>query len=182
MRAWLLLPASLLLAATYAAPARAQIAERVIKVRELTRRVGSDRVVADTMGTPFDVPYAAARVFTTLGGVYAELKIPTEVHDSAALELGTDGFSRRGDLGGRSLSIFFDCGQGVTGPFADFNQIDLSVVSFVTPTGPASATVRTVVLGTAVKLTEGGSPSRICSSTGELERRIHRLLMRKLPH
>jgi hypothetical protein len=180
MRAWLLLPASLLLAVLSAGPAGAQISERVIKVRELTRRVGSDRVVADTMGTPFEVPYAAARVFTALSGVYTELKIPAELHDSAALELGTDGFSRRGDLGGRPLSIFFDCGQGVTGPFADFNQIDLSVVSFVTPTGDASATLRTVVLGTAVKLTEGGSPTRLCSSTGELERRIHRLLLRKI--
>jgi len=182
MRASLLLPASLLLAVTYAAPARAQVSDRTIKVRELTRRYGSDRVVADTMGTPVEVPSDAGRVFTTLAGVYAELKLPTEIRDSAALELGADGFSRRGDLGGRPLSIFFDCGQGVTGPFADFNQIDLSVVSFVTATGPASATVRTVVLGTAVKLTEGGSPTRFCSSTGELERRIHRLLMRKLQH
>src|ERR1041384_8299568 len=124
MRARLLLPASLLLAVLSAAPAGAQIAERVIKVRELTRRVGSDRVVADTMGTPFDVPYPAARVFTTLGGVYAELKIPTEVHDSAALELGTDGFSRRGDLGGRSLSIFFACGRGVRSAFAYSDQIE----------------------------------------------------------
>lgn len=156
----------------------AAAAQRPIVVRALVGRTG--RVIADTMGTPFGVPFPAGRVFAALDSVFADLKIPVEVRDSARLQVGNEGFVRRGDVAGRRMSAYLDCGQGFTGPRADAYRIDIGLISFIAAEGPDTASLRSVLLGTAVNVTEGSRPTQPCYSTGELERRMHQMVLKRL--
>ena len=47
------------------------------------------RVVSDTMGTPYPVPFPRAQAYRALRAVYDDLKIPAEVHDSVAGQVGS---------------------------------------------------------------------------------------------
>jgi hypothetical protein len=166
--------------ATVVVPAalEAQVnARSVVVVRTLRR---SDRIIADTMGSPFDVPGSPARTLNALKEVYAELKIETPLLDSVELEIGNEKFFKRGSLAGRRLSGFVDCGSGLTGEYADNHRVDFSLVTFVRPNAEDRSTIRTVLLGAAINVTEGAKPTQYCNSNGELERLIHQRVTQKL--
>jgi hypothetical protein len=169
----------LLAALPAAAPAVAQPSGPIV-VRALVGRNG--RVLADTMGTPYEVPFPPAAVLTAVLAVYDELQIPAEVVDSARLDVGTQSFLRRRSFAGRRMSAWVDCGSGFTGPRADSYRIDLALVSFIRPASGGTSSLRSVLLGTALNVTEGGRPEVACNSTGELERRIHEMVLARLRH
>ena len=164
--------ATVLVPATLEAQARS-----VLVVRTLRR---SDRIIADTMGSPFDVPGSPGRVFNALAQVYAELKIETPLLDSVELEIGNEKFFKRGSLAGRRLSGFVECGSGLTGEYADNHRVDLSLVTFVRPKTAERSTIRSALLGAAINVTEGAKPTQNCNSNGELERLIHQRVVQKL--
>lgn len=177
MRGWMVV--TLLALAGLAPPAAGQIAaDRRIMVRTLTLR--ADRWISDTLGTPYEVPVNATGAFLLLRDAYAELKIPLEVNDSVQRAIGTSKVIRRGDLGGRRLSLYFECGSVFTGAIADAYRIDVTLVTFVAPHGEDGSTIRTVLLGQAINVTEGANPTAACTSTGELEKRIHQMLLKRL--
>jgi hypothetical protein len=164
--------------ATVLVPAALEAQARSVVVVRTLRR--SDRVIADTMGSPFDVPGSPARVFSALKDVYAELKIETPLLDSVELEIGNEKFFKRGSLAGRRLSGFVECGSGLTGEYADNHRVDFSLVTFVRPKTQDRSTIRTVLLGAAINVTEGAKPTQNCNSNGELERLIHQRVVQKL--
>jgi hypothetical protein len=171
MRASLLPLASVL----FAVPALAQRTRAVVVVPGQVTRV-----ITDTMGTPYEVPAPAGRAFAALAAVYTDLKLTPELRDSAMLQVGNPSFYRRETVAGRQISTYLSCGDGMTGPYADYYRIYLSLLSTVTPLGSDSATVRTVLLGSAVNVTEGARQPMPCESTGRLEVRIHQEVLKKL--
>jgi len=138
------------------------------------------RVITDTMGTPYEVPASAPKVFAALAAVYADLKVSTAIRDSAQLQVGNPSFTRRETIGGRQLSSYLSCGEGMTGPYADYYKIYLGLVSTLTPKTPGSVTLRTVLLAGAVNVTEGKHDPQPCESSGRLEARIHQMVLKKL--
>jgi len=150
-----------------------------------------DRSLSDTMGTPFIVAVPnritvngvkldpTGRVFAALAAAYDDLKIPTTLRDSAGMMVGNDLFSLRGGVGGKSLSIYFECGADVNGVFADIYRISTSLVSFVTPMPADSVEVRTVLFATAVDIPKA-IPTKDCKSTGELEKKVFTSMLKKL--
>lgn len=155
--------------------AEAAGAQAPIVVRSL---VGRGRVMSDTMGMPYTVPYSAVAVFQALPAVYESLKIPAEVRDSALMAVGSQGFDRRVEIAGRRISGMLACGAGPDGDYADYYKISLSLVTFVSPADEHSSTIRSVLLGSATTGTARGN--RDCRSNGELERRIPELVKRLL--
>lgn len=143
-------------------------------------RNGPPRILTDTMGTAYEVPYAAGRVFTALGKVYAELKIKVELSDSALLQVGNPSFNTRGTIGGRRVSAYLNCGSGMSGEFADSYPIYVSLVTFIKSTDPANTTIRTVLMANAYNVTEGARPTQNCWSNGEFESRISKLTLKYL--
>lgn len=137
------------------------------------------RVLTDTTGTPYEVPYPPAQVFQALLAVYAELKIPTEMRDSAAGQLGSQIFYRRGSLGGRQLSTYLSCGDGMTGPNADSYRVYMDIWSTLAPSG-SGVVLRTAYVAGAVNVTEGSRQPMPCESTGRLEFRIHQMVVKRL--
>jgi len=138
------------------------------------------QVLSDTMGTPYDVPFPLARVYQVLLGIYAELKIPTEVKDSAAGQLGSQMFYRQNTLGGKQISTYLSCGDGITGPLADYYRVYMNIWSTLAPKNDHSVVLRTAYLAGAVNVSEGSRQPMPCESTGRLEYRIHQMLLKKL--
>jgi hypothetical protein len=144
------------------------------------------RTVTDTMGIPLAILLPAppswatvGRVFAAFAEAYAELKIPTEIRDSLHLQLGNPQFYRRFDLGGKSLSLYLDCGQDVDGIWAEIYRISISLVTFLTPKGGDSLEVRSVLLAQAVDIPKS-IRTKDCGSTGELERRLYQMALKSL--
>lgn len=162
------------LATLLAAPLAAQRTRTVVVVPgQLTT------IVTDTMGTLYDVPYSTGRTYSALLSAFADLKLPAEVKDSAAGRVETNVFYRRGDLGGRQISTYLNCGDGVSGPYADEDRVYMIAMVTIAPKGPTGSTIRTVFLAGAVAVAEGARPTMDCRSTGRLELRLHKLVMQK---
>lgn len=167
--------ALLLVALGLASPASAQRTRVVVVVPGQVTRV-----ITDTMGTPYPVPAAGGRAFAALAAVYAELRLTPELRDSATLQVGNPSFYRRETLAGRQMSTYLSCGEGMTGPYADYYRIYMTLLSTVTPLGSDSATLRTVFLASAMNVTEGARQPMPCESTGRLEIRIHQELLKRV--
>jgi hypothetical protein len=180
----------ILLGLLLTAPASAQVTSFQNRVRTLLRS-RPDVAISDSLGTLFIVvvPHLpgesgaklapSARVFSALAAVYADLKVPIPVRDSANLIVGNEKFSLRGDLGGKSLGIYLECGSDVNGVWAEIYPISTSLISLLTPMPADSVELRTVLFATAVNIPKP-IPTKDCRSTGELEKRLYRSLLKKL--
>ena len=168
--------AAVVLALTFAAlPAAAQRSRVVVVVPgQLTR------VVTDTMGTPYPVPFSRAQAYQALLAVFAELKLPTDGKDSAAAQVDTKLFYRQGSVAGKQISSYLSCGDGMTGPNADTYRVYMNITSTLAPAPDDKTTLKTIVLAGAVNVTEGSRQPMPCESTGRLEVRIHQLVLHHL--
>ena len=137
------------------------------------------QVVTDTMGTPYDVPFGTGRTYRAVLEAFKELKIAADVQDSAVGRVETKVFYRRGDLAGKQISTYLDCGDSITGPNADNYRVYMIVMSTVEPKGDGHSTLRTVILGGALNVSEGARQPMACESTGRWEIRMHKLVMTK---
>ena len=162
------------LAAMASAPLSAQKTRTVIVVPgQLTQ------VITDTTGTPYDVPFPAGKVYTAVLAAFNELKIPADLRDSVDGRVESNVFHRRGDIGGKQISTYLGCGDGITGPYADSYRVYMIVMTTIQPKGVDRSTVRTVLLGGAVNVAEGARQPMACESTGRWEIRVHQLVLAK---
>jgi len=133
----------------------------------------------DTMGTPREVPFTPTKVFAALEKVYADLKLKTEVN-APPFQIGNQAFYARGSFAKTRMSAWFDCGSGMTGPIADDFKVYLGLVTFVEVTLSNTSIVRSVLVGNAINVTEGRLPTQRCKTTGELELKIHEMMVKEL--
>ena len=132
------------------------------------------RVITDTTGTLYEVPFPPARTYAAVLATFEALKLPSEVHDSANGRVETGVFHRRGDIGGKQISTYLSCGDGITGPYADTYRVYMIVMTTVVPRGPDRSAIRSVLLGGAVNVSEGARQPMACESTGRWEIRLHK--------
>jgi hypothetical protein len=135
------------------------------------------QVITDTIGTKYEVPFSAARTYSGVLAAFKELKIPADIRDSLDGRVETNVFHRRGDLGGKQISTYLGCGDGITGPYADTYRVYMIVMTTIEPKGPDRSTIRTVLLGGAVNVAEGARQPMACESTGRWEIRMHKLVI-----
>ena len=164
-----------LLSLALAAPVRAQRTRMVVVVPgQMTR------VITDTMGTPYPVPFAPDQVYRALLKVYAELKLPAEIKDSVKHSVESNMFYRQGTVAGKQISGYLSCGESITGPNADSYRVYMNMWTTVTPSAEDRAVIKTVLLAGAVNVMEGSRQPMPCESTGRLEVRIHQMVLKQL--
>jgi len=132
------------------------------------------RVITDTTGTLYEVPFSPAVTYAAVLRTYEELKLPREISDSAKGRVETGVFHRRVDIGGKQISTYLSCGDGITGPYADTYRVYMIVMTTVVPRGPDRSAIRSVLLGGAVNVSEGARQPMACESTGRWEIRLHK--------
>ena len=155
-----------------ASAAAAQPPRPRVKLRAFAQEIAMDTLVyaRETIAAPAAVAFAAARE------AYTKLKIPREVLDSANGQVGMLRLRSTYTLGGQRLSVYFNCGMGLTGSNADSWRLTIALVTFLTPKGSDSTVVGT---GAAAQAEDMGGASKdpvACGSTGLLESRIAKLV------
>jgi hypothetical protein len=132
-----------------------------------TRVFNDDPTISDSLGAAPDQVYKALIV------VFSDLGIPaTSVNPSEGLVASTNRRVAR-QLRGTPMSRYVSCGQVMTGPRADHDAVDLSVISRAKPGQPSGTYVETIVVATAVDPSGIGN-RHPCHTTGALEARVHR--------
>jgi hypothetical protein len=130
------------------------------------RVISSDQSIYSSVAAPPDQVYQALIV------AYSELGVPATVvnpKDGLVATLNRRAFNR---LGNERLSRYVSCGDSMTGPRADQDRVVLSVVSWAKPEGSGTR-IESRVVGNATD--SGGTSMRMpCTTTGELESRIHK--------
>jgi hypothetical protein len=133
------------------------------------------RVIADdlTVGESLEAP--RADVHRALIAAYAKLGIPAELINPSSGLVAVTEKRVTATLAGEPLSRFLSCGETITGARANQDRIVLSVVSHAKPVGTGGSRIETRVVATASDVT--GTGGRLpCTTTGELEGRLHRMV------
>lgn len=99
------------------------------------------------------------------------------VMDEASRQFGVAPTTLPRRLNDMPLSRFVDCGSSRFVPNADSYAVRLQVITQLIAEGTGATRVQTVVEGTARSREMSGNPV-LCTSTGELERRIAQQLQR----
>ncbi len=102
--------------------------------------------------------------------VYGDLQIPTTMLDSRQHTAGNPALKIRRRLSGVSLVKYLDCGHEDGNPNADSYDVVLHVVTAVSGAAEGSSVLSTRVDGVATHPVFGSQA--VCSTTGELEKRI----------
>jgi hypothetical protein len=117
------------------------------------------------------IPVGADSAYNLLLKVYADLQIPTTSLDTRMRTVGNSNFKIRRRLGGVTLVKYLDCGNKDGVPNAESYDIVLAINSGVGGSAtPGASSISTSVTGTATHPVF--STQTLCSTTGELEKRI----------
>jgi hypothetical protein len=114
------------------------------------------------------IPAAIDAVWRALPLAYDSLGIPRNTIDPRNHILGVSGVKIRRQVGTVPLSRYLDCGNTQGPPSADTYEIQLSVLTQLTPAAAGATTVTTTVQAQGRPVTMAGEYSR-CSSKGILE-------------
>jgi hypothetical protein len=126
-----------------------------------------------TTSASLEVP--KVQVHRELIAAYAKLGIPAElVNPSTGLVAVTEKRVSNA-LAGEPLSRFLSCGETMTGARANQDRIVLSVVSYAKPVGMSGSGIDTRIVATAIDVTGTGG-RQPCTTTGELEARLHKMV------
>src|SRR6059036_2233976 len=93
------------------------------------------RRAVDTLGQAEAVPGTLDQVWQALPAVYQELGLRANEVDPAGRRVGMRGQRLMRDAGRTRLSVYLDCGNGLTGAHADEYRVTLTAISTVVPAG-----------------------------------------------
>ena len=122
----------------------------------------------------------AGETFAAVRAVYTDLKIPRDVADSTNRQMGAFRFTRSYTLGNERLSVYFNCGSGLTGANADSWRVTIAIASYVQRSAEGKTTLGTGVVAQAQDMGGVSKEPVTCGSTGLLESRIVDLVKRRL--
>lgn len=131
-----------------------------------------ERVISADQSIYASIAAPADKVHQALIVAYSELGVPATIinpRDGLVAALNRRAFNR---LGNERLSRYVSCGDSMTGPRADQDRVVLSVISWAKPDGTGNTRIESRIVGNATD--SGGTSMRMpCTTTGELESRIH---------
>jgi len=127
---------------------------------------------ATTVAISEPIALGADSAYNLLLKVYADLQVPITSMDSRQRMAGNPNFKVRRRLGGVGLVKYLDCGNKDGTPNAETYDVVLNIVSAVGGATPGRSTVSTRVDAIASHPVFGSSNQLVCTTTGELEKRI----------
>ena len=142
------------------------------KFRALPERVQLDTLViwTETSGN-------VGEAFTRAKRVLDSLKVPYTLTDSASGMIASEGFTPRGGrLMGRPNSSSMLCGFGPGGQYADIWRVTMSYVLYVKPADLGGIRVGVGMLAQAKDIHGTSNSTLVCSTTGNFERELTRLV------
>jgi len=155
----------------------APVTDRVVTAGGGTLTLGRS---SETVGISGDVSAPPDTVFRALLAVYAELGVKTTAVSSVQRAVGNQHLTIRRRLGGAPLQSYLECGGNPGEPNAETFDIVMNLMTFVTvsTSGGSTVTTRIQALGSDPKHGQGNQLR--CSTTGELELRIVKMVRARL--
>jgi hypothetical protein len=150
-----------------ALPAAAQAPRAVVRMRPFTRPI-----VLDSMTLAEEHAAPAGEAFRAAEAALTAFRIPVTTRDSAAGLLANLKLVRNGTLAGVPLSQYLNCGQGLTGQYADVHRVTLVVAAFVDPLPGNRSRVGFALSGAAIDMAGHSVDPNACESLGTLESRL----------
>ena len=114
------------------------------------------------------------RVWPALVMSYAELGIDPSVADRGSGRYGNGSFVPPRRLAGRPISVYFECGSGLTGPYIDAGRLTANVVTYVQPGQDGSTNTMTYATATLRRYEGAATDPIACASTGMLEEALRK--------
>ena len=134
----------------------------------------------ETVGVPVAVNASPDSVFAALVATYKDLGIAPALLDPARRLAGNELFRARRRLGGAPMQNYVDCGGNLGQAHAETYDMELGVVSYVSPAAGGNSTITTTLSAAGSDPMFGKDRQMQCASTGELERRIVTMVRERL--
>lgn len=131
---------------------------------------GSVRIRSNDAAKVTRLSAPIARVWAILPSVFDSLSIPLTDLDANKHLIGNSGMKAYKTLGKTSLAQYLDCGKTQGFPSAETYEIQLSVLTQVSPDGDGT-TMATLIEAAGRPLAFSGGFTK-CTSTGALETRL----------
>jgi|SRR5579862_954907 len=135
---------------------------------------------AETVGVSAAAAFPADRVYQALVAAYKELQVPLTDANPTQHVLGNQSLKIRRRLGGVAMQTYIDCGGQPGQPNAETFDLELNLISFVTAGSDGASTFTTRLTGLGSDPNHGQGNQMHCSSTGELEMRIQKMVKLQL--
>jgi hypothetical protein len=102
------------------------------------------QIAIDTMTTSVEeIPAPVGKAYHAMVAVFDELKIPVDMKDSSAHSLVANlAIVKMHSLAGSSISRWYSCGEGMTGPNADTYRITTAIAVFIDAKDASSSKLR----------------------------------------
>lgn len=135
---------------------------------------------AETVGISAAIAAPADQVYAALVAVYRDLKVALTDANQAQRVLGNQALKIRRSLGGVPMQNYMDCGGQPGQPNAETFDLSLSLMSYVTAGTDGGSNLTTRLSGVGSDPNHGQGNQMRCSSTGELEARIAKMIKLQL--
>lgn len=135
------------------------------------------RTTHDIVVASDTVAMAPRAAWSGLRAVYDSLDVPVNMVNTRARALGAVRVRVRGRLGGERLSHYLHCGRTITGNAADEQDVQLTLVSQISPLpGGERSVLSSHLAAVAIRRSVSSGGTR-CSSRGRLEDEIRERLL-----
>ena len=121
-----------------------------------------------------------AQVWSVLPSVYEDLGIPLTVKDDAKKMIGNEGWRTRRQVGRVPMQRYLECGRSGTIENAETYQINMTIITTVTPNPDGGSVVGTIISAIGRNPITSSTQDVRCSSTGDLEIRIRDMVQQRV--
>jgi hypothetical protein len=111
-------------------------------------------------------------VWLAVKKVYADFDIPVTLENLQGHQLGNPNFFKSRTMGGQSMSMYIDCGTGMTGPNASSWRIYMSLLTDVNPDGTGGTKLQTTFTALGQNVSAGSADRIPCGTNGRFEENV----------
>ncbi|MBM4194647.1 MAG: hypothetical protein FJ202_09765 [Gemmatimonadetes bacterium] len=134
---------------------------------------------ATTAAVGEDIGVGVDSAYTLMTKAYAEIGIPIAQMDPRSRSVVNPTLKLRRRLGGVSMVKYLDCGNKDNVPNAETYDLVLSIASAATVAEGGRSRISTRLSGVASHPVFGSANQTVCTTTGELEKRIAQVAKQK---
>jgi hypothetical protein len=135
---------------------------------------------ATTVGMAVDIAAPPDDAFRALQSVYEDLKIPVADLSPKDRIVGNQQFKTRRRIAGVPMQTYLECGGNPGQPNAETYDVIITVLSNVSASKDGASSLTTRIQAIASDPGHGQVNQMRCSTTGELEARIAKLVREKV--
>lgn len=130
------------------------------------------QVALDTIAVPVMIAAPVGKVYSAVIAAFDEYKIPIVTKDSANLMVGNSEITQMHRFAGSTLSLWFNCGMGMTGPNADTYRLYIAIAALLDRMSADTTRLRIGLIAGAKDMQGNAKDAVGCATSGRLEQKL----------